>query len=185
MAVFHLTMTWLAWLLCLLSLTAQAASLDRVCQQLLSQYSNLTTLAGNNTQYTALAEENWSQTAWGYPSCIVQPANAAQVQGIVRLVTEHQVPFAIRSGGHLPSPLGANINRGVLVDTSFLKTLDYDATNEVVTIGAGLRWRVVYAELEKYGRTAVGGRIMDVGVSGLLLGSTFNSTSYRLYGIKF
>ncbi|PCG91139.1 FAD-binding, type 2 [Penicillium occitanis (nom. inval.)] len=81
------------------------------------------------------------------------------------------IPFAIRSGGHLPSPLGCNINGGVLIDLSSLKTLDYDAANEVVSIGSGLRWQAVYEGLAPYERTALGGHLLDVGVGGLLLGS--------------
>lgn len=71
----------------------------------------------------------------------------------------------------MPSPLGCNINRGVLIDLSSLKTLDYDAANEVVSIGSGLRWQAVYEGLAPYERTDVGGRLLDVGVGGLLLGS--------------
>ncbi|KUL91069.1 hypothetical protein ZTR_01016 [Talaromyces verruculosus] len=178
---------WLLQFFCLIfiSTTAQAVSLDphvlSVCQQFKSLYGNLTFLT-NQTQYKALADENWSQTAWAEPSCILQPGNTPQVQNILRILTAQQIPFAIRSGGHLPSPLGANINRGVLIDLSSLKTLDYDAANEVVSIGSGLRWQAVYEGLAPYGRTAVGGRLLDVGVGGLLLGSGLSYLS-DLYGL--
>jgi len=39
-----------------------------------------------------------------------------------------------------------------------------------VEVGAGLAWDQVYAELESYGVTVVGGRVPGVGVAGLTLG---------------
>jgi FAD/FMN-containing dehydrogenase len=169
-------MTWWAWLFCIAPLRATAQVLD-ICQQFQSQHGNITTIPGK-PHYNALAEEDWSQTAWADPLCIVQPSDAPQMQNIVRILSTHDIPFAIRSGGHLPSPLGANINYGVLIDLSGFRVLDYDAATELVTIGTGLRWQAVYEALAQYGRTAVGGRLLDVGVGGFMLGSMVYS-SYR------
>jgi hypothetical protein len=140
------------------------------CSQFKSTLANITILP-NDPTYQALATENWSATAWAKPTCIVQPGNVAQAQQIVATLTKNGVPFAMRSGGHMPSPLGANINDGVLIDMVSLNRIDYVATKNTVTIGAGLRWGQVYSELEKYKVTVVGGRVLDVGVSGLTLGS--------------
>jgi len=140
------------------------------CLQFKSTLTKITILP-NDPTYQALATENWSATAWAKPTCIVQPRNVAQAQQIVAALTKNGVPFAMRSGGHMPLPLGANINDGVLIDMVSLNRIDYDATKNVVTIGAGLRWGQVYSELEKYKVTVVGGRVLDVGVSGLTLGS--------------
>lgn len=52
----------------------------------------------------------------------------------------------------------------------------YDAANDVATIGAGAKWGDVYDQLDAYNVTVVGGRVSDVGVGGLILGS--ESTSY-------
>ena len=82
-----------------------------------------------------------------------------------------QVQFAIRSGGHSPSPLAANINNGVLIDLANLNKVDYHAASGTVTVGAGNRWRAVYTALDPYNVTAVGGRVLDVGVGGFLLQS--------------
>ena len=89
---------------------------------------------------------------------------------MVRLLTDRHVPFAVRSGGHLPSPLGANINDGILIDMSMFKGVAYDATNNVAKVGAGQRWKTVYDALDAYNVTVVGGRVVDVGVAGLTLG---------------
>lgn len=46
----------------------------------------------------------------------------------------------------------------------------YDATNNRVQIGAGMKWTDVYRSLDRYNVTVVGGRVLDVGVGGLILG---------------
>ena len=71
----------------------------------------------------------------------------------------------------MPSPLAANINNGVLIDMSLFNGVTYDTTKNVATVGAGQRWRNVYDHLDPYNVTVVGGRVLDVGVGGLTLGS--------------
>jgi FAD/FMN-containing dehydrogenase len=92
------------------------------------------------------------------------------------------VKFAIRSGGHSPSPFAANTDDGVLIDTSLLSTKEYNAKDQIVKIGTGLKWGDVYSYLDEYQLTVVGGRVLDVGVGGLILGSGLSYLS-DLYGM--
>ncbi|PHH68453.1 hypothetical protein CDD80_7499 [Ophiocordyceps camponoti-rufipedis] len=121
--------------------------------------------------YSAISEQNWSGTARAKPACIVRPENASQVQTVVRLLSRRRVPFAIRSGGHNPAPGAASIKDGVLLDLSRLDDLVYESGNKTVTVGTGNKWTAVYSLLDQHDVTVVGGRILDVGVGGLLLGS--------------
>jgi len=50
------------------------------------------------------------------------------------------------------------------------KDIKVDARAAMVEVGAGLTWDQVYAALESYGVTVVGGRVPGVGVAGLTLG---------------
>lgn len=179
-------MVKLGSVLALLAVQSLASSLRKtptteICRQL-DRLQSSTTILPSEVSYGNLSTDNWSQTAWAHPTCIVRPADTARLQQVVRLLTEHNIQFAIRSGGHLPSPLGANINTGVLIDLSPFSQVDYDADNSVVTIGPGLRWGEVYEALEQYGMTAVGGRLLDVGVGGLILGSGLSYLS-DLHGL--
>ena len=70
----------------------------------------------------------------------------------------------------MPSPLAANINDGVLIDMSLLKGVEYNAAKNQVKVGAGQRWGDVYKQLDAYNVTVVGGRVLEVGVGGLILG---------------
>jgi FAD/FMN-containing dehydrogenase len=123
-----------------------------------------------------------SATAWGKPTCIVQPLSTADVQKAVSYLSSQRVRFAIRSGGHSPLPLGANANDGVLIDTSSLTTRQYSKQDQTVRVGTGLRWGDVYSYLDQYRVTVVGGRVLDVGVGGLILGSGLSYLS-DLYGM--
>ncbi|KAL1792959.1 hypothetical protein ACET3X_009466 [Alternaria dauci] len=129
------------------------------------------TVASTDSTFYDLSTENWSATAWGSPLCIVQPLSTADVQKAISYLSTQRVKFAIRSGGHSPSPFAANIDDGVLIDTSLLRTKEYNAKDKTVKIGTGLRWGEVYSYLDQYQVTVVGGRVLDVGVGGLILGS--------------
>ncbi|KAK4148766.1 hypothetical protein C8A00DRAFT_47468 [Chaetomidium leptoderma] len=152
------------------------------CSQLKSSLADVTHLP-SSPQYSALCNENWSGTARGNPACIVRPTTAAQVQQIDRSLVAHKVRFAIRSGGHSPSPRSANIDQdGVLIDLSGLNQVTYDAASGTARVGAGNTWRKVYNVLDAYNVTAVGGRVVDVGVGGFLLGSGLSYLT-DLYGL--
>ncbi|KAF2688559.1 putative FAD-binding oxidoreductase [Lentithecium fluviatile CBS 122367] len=151
------------------------------CRHFQSALSNSVVMP-SDSKYSVLSTENWSATAWGSPACIVEPGSTADVQMIVSYLSYQQVRFAIRSGGHSPSPFGANTDDGVLIDLSSLNTKEYDAKSQTVKIGAGLRWGDVYRYLDQFGVTAVGARVLDVGVGGLLLGSGLSYLS-DLYGM--
>ena len=77
--------------------------------------------------------------------------------------------FAIRGGGHTPFEGWANIDKGILISTSNLTDIVYDAISETVVVGAGNRWSDIYSHLEASSRMVLGGRVPDVGM-GLLLG---------------
>ncbi|KAK0615335.1 hypothetical protein B0T17DRAFT_593042 [Bombardia bombarda] len=123
-----------------------------------------------------------SETAWRTPACIFRPSSASDLQDVVTVLVGSNTPFAIRSGGHSPDPHAANIDGGVLIDLSLFNTVTYDAINNVAVIGAGLRWGEVYSQLALHNVTVVGGRVLDVGVGGLLLGSGLSYLS-DLYGL--
>ena len=117
-----------------------------------------------------LTREVRSAAAWASPQCIFEPTNKVELQRAVRILTSQDTKFAIRSGGHSPSPFAANINDGILIDMSSFNTVNYDAAANVATVGAGQRWADLYAHLDQYNVTIVGGRVLDVGVGGLTLG---------------
>jgi hypothetical protein len=73
----------------------------------------------------------------------------------------------------MTNPAAANINQGVLIDLQRLNKVEYNAARNLAVIGTGQRWKNVYTQLDRYKVTVVGGRVLDVGVGGLILGSRF------------
>ncbi|KAI1776754.1 putative FAD-binding oxidoreductase [Hypoxylon cercidicola] len=159
----------------------QLDAAENLCGQLDEGFNSFTYLPGN-TLYKELSEENWSQTAWGNPTCIFQPNAASDLQAVVPLLVGANISFAIRSGGHSPSPGGANIDHGVLIDMSRFNDVHYLADENAAVVGSGQTWEHVYTQLDQYNVTVVGGRVLDVGVGGLTLGSGLSYMS-DLYGL--
>ncbi|KAF7594715.1 hypothetical protein BBP40_008608 [Aspergillus hancockii] len=82
----------------------------------------------------------------------------------------------------MPSPLAANIDTGVLINLSGFDQVTYDAEEGVVEVGAGLKWKDVYTYLDAFKVTVAGGRELDVGVGGLILGGGLSYLS-NLHGL--
>ncbi|KAF2744280.1 putative FAD-binding oxidoreductase [Sporormia fimetaria CBS 119925] len=154
---------------------------DAVCQRLNNDYES-TVFLPSASGYSEISTENWSNTADRTPSCVFRPDNAEDLSKVIRQLQKNRTKFAIRSGGHSPSPDAANINNGVLIDLAGFDQVEYDAARKRATIGTGLRWGKVYEELDKFGVTVVGGRVLDVGVGGLTLGSGLSYLS-DMYGL--
>lgn len=65
---------------------------------------------------------------------------------------------------------GCSSTMGVQIAMTQFSGVKYDADTETVEVGAGLVWDDVYAALEPYNRSVVGGRVTGIGVSGFTLG---------------
>ncbi|KAL8867990.1 MAG: hypothetical protein Q9174_005292 [Haloplaca sp. 1 TL-2023] len=175
----------LLWLSCLIHAMLAAATglhnASALCQSLSATFRNGTHLPSYG-DYLRLSTENWSATAWAKPACIIQPRKTKDLQQVVRTLTSQNISFAIRSGGHMPSPGAANIDDGVLVDMSSFREVSYNATDNTARVGPGQTWGGVYAHLDEYNVTVVGGRVLEVGVGGLVLGCGLSYLS-DLYGL--
>ncbi|XXG99639.1 hypothetical protein Hte_005980 [Hypoxylon texense] len=170
----------LTGLVLLFSSAATASQDHAVCNHLATTHGN-ETVQPTESSYEALSTENWSQTVWAKPACIVQPSSTEELAYLVSTIVDWNVNFAVRSGGHSVVPGAANINGGVLIDLSKFDTVDYDADKSVAVVGSGLRWKEVYTSLDPYNVTVVGGRVLEVGVGGLTLGGGLSYLA-DLYG---
>ncbi|KAI1459601.1 hypothetical protein F4805DRAFT_420912 [Annulohypoxylon moriforme] len=131
--------------------------------------------------YNARIDSYWCNNAKLRPSCIVQPQYVTEVSKAVVALAKANQPFAVRAGGHSNWAGSNNIADGVTIDLGLLDSTQYDESNQVAHLGPGGKWKNVYAELEKYGRTVAGGREAEVGVGGFLLGGG-NNFYTALYG---
>ncbi|KAL4880336.1 hypothetical protein BJY04DRAFT_191638 [Aspergillus karnatakaensis] len=113
------------------------------------------------------------------PLCVVYPESAGDVSRAVQVVKEYQCPFSVRSGGHGNHAGVSSIQGGLVIDTSRLKSITISEDESTVGLGAGLRWKEVYAVLEQRGLMVIGGRTESVGVSGFTLGGGMSFLSRR------
>ncbi|KAG8724004.1 hypothetical protein FRC09_000812 [Ceratobasidium sp. 395] len=114
-------------------------------------------------------------------------AIAKNVSGL-QIVAKTSTPFGIRSGGHATNP-GFSSTPGVQIALFKLSEVTYhaaplsaDGSVGAVDIGSGLIWDDVYAALEPYNVTVVGGRATGIGVGGFTLGGGYSWLSNQ-YGL--
>jgi hypothetical protein len=123
-----------------------------------------------NTPAYDLHDNYWStRQSEITPFCFVAPANTGDVVKALSILRGASTPFTVKSGGHNAFP-ASNIERGVTIDLVNLKTLSLFPDQKTVSVGPGNRWIDVAHYLGPYQLAVVGGRVGDVGVSGLTLG---------------
>jgi len=118
-----------------------------------------------------MKEYSYAASNYKRPNCVFTPVDALGVIFAIQKFTQTETKFAVRGGGHMPIAGSNNIDApGVLLSTTNLNSLQLNGNKDVISVGAGLKWQLVYDFLAKEGLAAVGGRVGEVGVSGLLLG---------------
>lgn len=99
------------------------------------------------------------------------PGSVQDVSKTLKIINFFKTRFSIRSGGHSPNPGWSSIKKpGLLIDLQKLNQITVSADKQTVSLGPGGRWGDVYAALDPYGVSVIGGRIPHVGVGGLILG---------------
>jgi FAD/FMN-containing dehydrogenase len=89
----------------------------------------------------------------------------------MKIVTALQIKFAVRSGGHSPTPGFASVGKsGILLDLNALDQTTLSLDQDIAHVEPGTTWDKVYEQLEKQKLTVVGGRVAGVGVGGLITG---------------
>jgi FAD/FMN-containing dehydrogenase len=75
----------------------------------------------------------------------------------------------VKGGGHTFNP-GFSSTSGIQIAMKRFNEIKVDTASATVEVGAGLTWDQVYAALESYGVSVIGGRVPGIGVAGLTLG---------------
>ncbi|KAJ4400379.1 hypothetical protein N0V91_008735 [Didymella pomorum] len=124
-----------------------------------------------STRYTTFTGAYRSaQQADVNPYCIFKPSSAKQVSTAVLVSRLTRCPFAVKGGGHAAFEGASSIGGGITIALEELNEIKVTADKQSVDVGPGNGWGQFYSELEKNGVAVVGGRVSDVGVSGLTLG---------------
>ncbi|MGA5703221.1 FAD-binding oxidoreductase [Peterkaempfera bronchialis] len=113
-----------------------------------------------------------------HPSGVAYVAGPQDIATCLAFARRHQVPVAVRSGGH--SYAGWSTTSGLLIDVGRLSAVT--PSQGAAAVGSGARLVDVYAGLASRGATVPAGSCPSVGVAGLTLGGGVGVTG-RAYGL--
>ncbi len=103
------------------------------------------------------------------PLAVLSVASAADVATGLSFARDHDLPLAIRSGGHsYPGWSGGGSPRALVLDCRPLDQVQVEGA--VATVGAGASLARVYDAVGNRGRAIAGGSCGTVGIGGLTLG---------------
>ncbi|KIJ54881.1 hypothetical protein M422DRAFT_125731, partial [Sphaerobolus stellatus SS14] len=132
-----------------------------------------------SAQY-ASDNEHWASSSSQPSACTVEPSTPKDVATIVSfdqllviIVNQTRSEWAVKSGGHAFNP-GFSSTPGVMVSLARFNAINYNASSSSVEVGGGNIWDDVYAKLDPFGVTVVGGRVPGVGVGGFTLGGGYS-----------
>jgi FAD/FMN-containing dehydrogenase len=103
------------------------------------------------------------------PAAIAQCLDAADVRSAVAFAREHDVPTAIRAGGHSVAGM-STVDDGLVIDVRLMKGIQVDPAGRAARCGAGATWGEFDLATQEHGLATTGGRISTTGVTGLTLG---------------
>jgi FAD/FMN-containing dehydrogenase len=134
------------------------------------------------------SDTNYDQlrTLWNgrydrHPALLVRPANAADVAAALRFARTHNLPVAVRGGGH--SMTGQSVgDAGLTIDLGMLKTVTVDPETHIVRAGGGLTAGELGFAVQEYGLAVPTGSHSTVGIGGLTTGGGFGYLM-RTYGL--
>jgi FAD/FMN-containing dehydrogenase len=103
------------------------------------------------------------------PALIARCADAGDVAAVIGFARRHELPLAVRGGGHNGGGLGS-VDDGVVADLTLLDQVAVDAETRAVRVGGGCTWGKVDAATHPHGLAVPAGVISTTGVGGLTLG---------------
>ena len=103
------------------------------------------------------------------PALIVRCAGAADVARALDFTQNHNLPLAVRGGGH--NRAGFSVcDGGVVIDLSTMNRVDVDAGKRVARAEAGALVRDLDQTTQRFGLATTSGGCPGVGIAGLTLG---------------
>lgn len=102
------------------------------------------------------------------PALIVRCINAADVATAVGFARRHQLPLAVRGGGHGVAG-HAVADAGLVIDLSAMRTVEVDPEARTVRVGGGCTLADVDRATQEHGLATPLGVVSETGVAGLTL----------------
>src|SRR5690606_28990037 len=114
----------------------------------------------------------WNGMIDRYPALIVRAATVDDVSAAVVFARDHNLPLAVRGGGHNVAGHGTT-DGGLVLLLEDLCQVEVDPIGRVARVGGGATWKQVDAATQEYGLATPGGVFSGTGVAGLTLGGGY------------
>jgi FAD/FMN-containing dehydrogenase len=103
------------------------------------------------------------------PALIVRAAGVEDVRAAVRIAAEHDLPLAIRGGGHSVAGF-STCDDGLVLDLGAMRGISVDAERRRVRAQGGCTWGELNEATHAFGLATTGGVVSTTGIAGLTLG---------------
>jgi FAD/FMN-containing dehydrogenase len=114
------------------------------------------------------ARQVWNGMIDKRPALIARCSGAADVGAAVRFAAEHDLPHAVRGGGHNVAGT-AVIDGGLVIDLSAMRGVQIGPSGRTVHVQGGATWADVDRVTAPLGLATPGGVVSETGVAGLAL----------------
>ncbi|MCX5059326.1 FAD-binding oxidoreductase [Streptomyces sp. NBC_00201] len=112
------------------------------------------------------------------PALLARCADADAVARVIGFARAHDLPLAVRGGGHHGAGLGT-VDGGVVADLSPMKDIYVDPAARTVRVGGGCVWGEVDRATNPHGLATPSGIVSTTGVGGLALGGGLGHLTRR------
>lgn len=115
------------------------------------------------------ARRVWNGAVDRHPALIARCAGADDVALAVRHARAHDLPIAVKGGGHAVAGHGV-CDAGVMIDLSLMRAVQVEPASRTARASGGATWRDVDAATQAFGLATPGGVVSHTGIGGLTLG---------------
>jgi hypothetical protein len=119
-----------------------------------------------------VSREVWNRLYNRRPAIIVRPTTVGEVAASIALARNHDLPIAIKSGGHHVAG-HAVCNDGLMLDLSAMRRMAIDPCRQRAIVGTGHTWAHFDQVTQAFGLACTGPIVSMTGVAGFTLGGGF------------
>jgi hypothetical protein len=123
----------------------------------------------------------WNGMHDRHPAAVARCAGTADVLTALRFAVDHELPVAVRGGGH-SIPGFSTCDDGMVIDLSPMHGVVVDPAARVAYAQAGATWNAFDHETQPFGLATTGGLISSTGIAGFTLGGGLGHLA-RPYGL--
>lgn len=127
------------------------------------------------------ARSVWNGAIERRPKYIARGLTVADITAALRFAREHELPIAVRGGGHGVAGT-AVCDDGLVIDLSAMKAVHVDPAARTARAEGGVVWGEFDAATQAFGLATTGGIVSHTGIAGLTLGGGIGWLM-RLHGL--